>query len=266
MNYQHFMERLTNLYEGWGTPEVRPKSDRFQAVLARVRGMTSPNVLQLLNLAVEAMEPDEVYAEVGCLQGATLIGALLGTASGRIAYAADNFTEYDRDGSNQAMLLNNLAAFGLQDRVRLRRQDFAEFFLKLRLSPVKIGVYFYDGAHDYRSHLLGLLLAVPFLAAQALVVVDDSNYPAVKQATWDFLTLRPESRLLLDLPTPGNEHPSFWNGVQVLSWDVCVRNEYDWPTLERMRQPGLLESLRALQFVHLKTEKGQIVAFPTPQS
>jgi protein O-GlcNAc transferase len=265
MNYHHLVEHLPNLYERWGTPEVRAKSDRFQAVLARVRGMTSANVLQLLNLAVELMEQDEVYAEVGCFQGATLIGALLGN-SARIAYAADNFTEYDRDGSNQAMLLSNLAAFGLQDRVRLRRQDFAEFFLKLRLAPIKIGVYFYDGAHDYRSHLLGLLMAVPFLAERALLVVDDSNYPAVKQAVWDFLAIRPEGRVLLDLPTPANEHPSFWNGVQVLSWDVRVRNEYDWPTFERLRQAGLLESLRALQFVHLKAEKGQIVAYPAPQS
>ena len=133
MNYHHFLERLPNLYEHWGTPEVRPKSDRFQAVLARVRGMTSANVLQLLNLAVELMEQDEVYVEVGCLQGATLIGALLGN-SARIAYATDNFTEYDRDGSNQAMLLKNLESFGLQDRVRLRRHDFGEFFLKLRLA------------------------------------------------------------------------------------------------------------------------------------
>jgi hypothetical protein len=220
-------------------------------VLGRVRGMTSPNVLQLLNAAVGLLEEGEVYLEVGCFQGATLIGALLEHPSRR-AYAVDNFSEFDRDGQNHRRLLDNLTAFRLDRQVGFHNQPFEEFFLDRRTDGTRVGVYFYDGAHDYRSQLLGLLLAVPLLAGRALVVVDDSNCAAVKQATWDFLAAFPPCRLLLDLPTPGNGHPSFWNGLFVLGWDRGRPAACDKAALRRARQPALLESLYALQLVNLR--------------
>jgi protein O-GlcNAc transferase len=75
--------------------------------------------------------------------------------------------------------------------------------------PPRIGLYFCDGPQDYRSQLVGLLLAEPFLADRAIIVVDDQNFVAVKQATWDFLVVRTQASVLFELPTPGNCHPSF---------------------------------------------------------
>jgi hypothetical protein len=217
MDYARFAKELPGLYSGWGTQGVVPRLPRFHKLLGSVRGMTTANVLQLLNFALACLEQGEAYVEVGCFQGATLIGALLGRPPCP-AYAVDNFSEFDRQGTNQAWLRRNLAAFGLLERVRFHNMDFEEFFLSDQLNA-RIGVYVYDGAHDYRSQLLGLLLAVPFLAKRALLIVDDANEPSVKQATWDFLSIRPESRLLLDLPTRGNGDVTFWNGLYVLAWD-----------------------------------------------
>src|SRR5262249_42638689 len=149
------------------------------------------------------LDGDEFYAEVGCFRGASLVGALSGHP-GRRALAVDNFSLFDPEGHNRRILAANLAAFGLRQQVQFHNQDFMECLLVLRRTPLKVGMYFYDGAHDYRSQLLGLLLAVPLLAPRALLVVDDSNCAGVKQATWDFLALQPEGRLLLDLPTPRN--------------------------------------------------------------
>jgi hypothetical protein len=207
------------MYEDWGKSSVRPRSGRFGEVLARVRGLTTASVLQLLNFAVGLLEAGEAHCEVGCYQGATLIGALLDHAD-CLAYAADNFSEFNTEGQNYSALLRNLAAFGLEGKVRFHNQDFEEFLVGLRHSGPKIGVYFYDGAHDYRSQLMALLLVVPLLAERALLVVDDSNCLGVKQAARDFIAARPECRLLLDLPTPGNGDPSFWNGLYVLGWEA----------------------------------------------
>jgi hypothetical protein len=102
-------------------------------------------------------------------------------------------------------------------------ESFAEFFERSRLPC--IGVYFYDAAHDYRAQLLGLLFARPFLADRAVLIVGDSNESAVQQANRDFLATHAEGRLLLNLPTPGNGHPSFWNGLQVLAWDRARQRE-----------------------------------------
>src|SRR5262249_17803011 len=126
MHVQRFVEELPVLYEGWGTLSARPRSPRFAQVLSRVRGMTSPGVLQLLNHAVGRLEQGEFYAEVGSFQGATLVGALLGHAD-RVAYAADNFSQFDPAGFNRQALRQNLEAYGLLDQVRFSERDFEDF-------------------------------------------------------------------------------------------------------------------------------------------
>jgi hypothetical protein len=154
--------------------------------------------------------------------------------------------------------------YRLQDSVRFYNQAFEECLMVLRTSGTSLGVYFYDGPHDYRSQLMGLLLAAPLLAERALVVVDDSNWPAVKQATRDFLTVYPECRVLFDLPTPGNCNPTFWNGLLVLAWDRSSGRQHPgpmWPA----RQPALLASLHALQMVNLDVADGKIRLIPTGQ-
>jgi hypothetical protein len=55
-----------------------PTGRELAGVLDNVPGMATENKLKLLNLAVAALEPDEVYVEVGCYKGATLVGAALG--------------------------------------------------------------------------------------------------------------------------------------------------------------------------------------------
>ncbi len=250
MDYQTFIQQLPSLYSSWGQPSVRPQSPQFQTVLQHIQGMTTANVLQLLNFAVGCMEPGEVYCEVGCFQGSTLTGALLNHPD-RMAYAVDNFSEFDVTGENQARLMQNLSHFGLHDQVFFCNQDFEAFFADLRSIETsdRIGVYFYDGAHDYRSQLMGLLLAKPFLADRALIVVDDSNWAPVQQANWDFIAAHPQCRMLLDLPTPINGDPTFWNGLQVLSWDVRATEPYNWSTLQQVRQSNFIRSIYDLAAV-----------------
>jgi predicted O-linked N-acetylglucosamine transferase (SPINDLY family) len=249
MDYQDFIEHLPGLYENWGQDSVQPKSNQFHRVLEQVQGMTTANVMQLLNFAVERMEPGEVYCEVGCFQGATLIGALLNHPE-QMAYAVDNFYEFDLSGDNLEKLKYNLAKFALEEKIFFCNQDFEDFFFTLRDLSIKdkIGVYFYDGAHDYRSQMLGLLLVIPFLAEQALIIVDDSNLSAVQQANWDFIATHPQCKLLLDLPTARNGDCTFWNGIQVLSWDIRQDYNYDGSTFKRVRQQSVIQSMYNLQF------------------
>ncbi|WP_421659442.1 tetratricopeptide repeat protein [Leptothermofonsia sp. ETS-13] len=244
MDYKRFITELPSLYHNWGSELVSPKSEQFQAALSQVEGMTTPNVTQLLNFAVACLEPGEVYCEVGCFRGATLIGALLNHPD-CMAYAVDNFSEFDPLGENQEKLMQNLANFNLEEQVFFCNQDFEAFFADLRelQSCDRIGVYLYDGAHDYRSQLMGLLLVRPFLADRALIIVDDSNWDGVQQANWDFIATHPQCDLLLDLPTPGNGHPSFWNGLQVLSWDTQITHHYDWSTLVQKRKIRLMQAI-----------------------
>lgn len=249
MDYPRFLAELPARYNNWGSDAVCPTSDRFQQVLNQVQGMTTPSVMQLLNAAVACLEPDEIYCEVGCFRGTTLIGALLDQGD-RMAYAVDNFSEFDPSGEGESKLLHNLETFGLADRVCFCNQDFEEFFSDLAQLPLedKIGVYLYDGAHDYRSQLMGLLQVRPFLADRALIIVDDSNWSAVQQANWDFIATHPQCRLELSLFTPANGHPSFWNGLDVLSWDATRTSVCQWDTIQSHRDKALINAIYDLHF------------------
>lgn len=250
MDYQRFIQQLPELYENWGQESVHPKSEQFQTVLEQVQGMTTANVMQLLNFAVECMEPDEVYCEVGCFQGATLIGALLNHPE-QMAYAVDNYLKSDTPEQIIEQLLQNLSLFNLDEKVIFCHQDFEEFLFDLReIQPkTKIGVYLYDGAHDYRSQLLGLLLVRPFLADKALIIAKDSNWSSVQQANWDFMAAHPQCQLLLDLPTPKDGDCTFGNGIQVFTWDGNQETGYSWSSfVDDFRNKPLIKAIYDLHF------------------
>ena len=246
MDHERFFRELQSLYENWAVPGWRPRSRRFDPVLASLLAMTTTGVVQLLNHAVSCLEANEIYCEVGCFQGATLIGALLDHPAAQ-AEAVDNFSEFDPRGQNHQTLLANLERFGLRSQVRFHNEDFERFFLeRRRQGHPPIGAYLYDGAHDYRSQMMGLLLAVPHLSERALIVVDDANYPPVRQATWDFVAAFPQARLGLEILTPGNGHPDFWNGLHVLTWDRHADNGYAHAVLRARREESLVHAMAML--------------------
>jgi len=261
MDCNCFRENLPALYADWGRPTVRPQCSQFSSVLQSVRGMTTPCVLQLLSFAVGCLENEEVYAEVGCYHGATLIGALLNHPAAK-ALAADNFSEFDPSGQNRQTLFTNLEAFGLSKQVQFHDQDAEDFLADLRSSSHRLGVYFYDGAHDYRSQLMGLLLAVPVLAPHAMIIVDDANFAGARQSVLDFMAVYPQARLLFDIPTPANCHPTFWNGLLVLDWDAQRQEATLRDTLRQGRQAALLESINVLQRIQLTVQGNQILVKP----
>ncbi|MEG4007150.1 tetratricopeptide repeat protein [Microcoleus sp. Pol11C1] len=220
MDVQKFLNHLPNYYNNWNLPSVQPKSLRFRELLEQVEGMTTPNIMQFLNWAVDCMEPGEVYCEIGCLRGASLIGALLDHPD-CMAYAIDNFSEFDESGQNLEKLTNNLSEFNLEDQVFFCNQDFEEFFGELQQVGLdeKIGVYFYDASYNYRSQILALLLVKPFLADTALIVLSNANFDQAQQAILDFTVTNPQAQLVLNLPTLKFCDETFWNGISILSWN-----------------------------------------------
>lgn len=260
MDFQRFIEQLPNLYNNWSLPSVQPKSQRFGQVLEQVEGMTTANIMQLLNFAVDCMEPGEVYCEIGCLQGASLIGALLDRPD-CMAYAIDNFSEFDESGENLEKLTNNLSKFNLEEQIFFCNQDFEEFFGELQQLELdeKIGVYFYDASYNYRSQLLALLLVKPFLANQALIVLSNANSEYVQQAILDFTATNERCQIVLNLPTIKFCDDNFWNGIFILSWGSDGINNENCLT-DKCNSHFVREALRETQ---LKQQKESVNALFT---
>ena len=83
----------------------------------------------------------------------------------------------------------------------------------------RVGVYYYDAAHDYESQVRGLELVEPHLVPGALVIVDDSDWERVDRALTDYLAKQPRARRLLAIDGKDRGQPWWWEGMQVLVWD-----------------------------------------------
>ena len=174
---------------------------------------------------------EAVYLEIGVFQGLTLLATA--HANPRLTcLGIDDFSLFNESGENKKIVENRMSSLGLEN-VHILDMDFEDGLTRLQQELPgndRVGVYFVDGAHDYRSQLISLLLIKPYLRDDAVILVDDANYPHIRQAIHDFLKSEPDFRLLCEAYTPA--HPAnlsaqadqqaregWWNGVNILIRD-----------------------------------------------
>lgn len=135
-----------------------------------VKGMASLKKLKLLNIGFNLLPEGEAYFELGTFHGKSLISAMLGNAK-RQVFACDNFSEFSNENSLE-ILKRNLTNYKLIDDVTIFDEDFRDVASRKALSS-PIGLYFNDGPHDEASQYDAIRHIEPFLADEALVVIDD---------------------------------------------------------------------------------------------
>ncbi len=216
MNFDAFLERSRAQWPEFADPRrlarsTHPADRSLSRVLDEIPGMATENKLRLLNCAVASLDPGEVYVEVGCYKGASLVGAATSNPDARI-FACDNFSQFD--GAADA-LRRTLDAHTSPGQVTFLDLDFREFLAAAPWSPARIGAYFYDGGHSFADQYDGVALAVPHLADDAVVIIDDTNKRAARSANNLVSRALAHFDLILDLRTPRNHSPTWWNGIQV---------------------------------------------------
>jgi hypothetical protein len=194
------------------TPHPRDRS--LRPLLDAVEGMATENKLVLLNRAVARLGPGEVYVEIGCWQGLSLAGALRGHPHAA-AYACDDFSEF---GGPRAALAATLAKWTEPEQVRFHDGDFRRFLAAAPWAPARVGAYFYDGGHDFDDQFVALRAMLPHLAADAAVIVDDTNWRHVRAANALFAEHASGFELVCDVRTESPFSPAWWNGVQLYRW------------------------------------------------
>jgi len=186
-----------------------------------VEGKLSIKKQQLLNLAFRFLAKGESYLEVGTYQGKSLLSALIDNPI-RPVYACDNFSEFDVNCLE--LTQTNLKRYGMLERVTFYNCDFVALFKREKL-PEPVGLYFYDGAHDFQSQYQAIKLVEPFLADEALVLIDDWRFAAdsgsyARAATQQAIQESAEAwRVMYELPARFNgDQAMWWNGVGVLAF------------------------------------------------
>jgi protein O-GlcNAc transferase len=214
MDADRFLRDLPGLFDEFPHSE-HPRDRRFRQIVDEVENLTSENVLALLNLAASCLGPDEAYVEVGVFHGASLIAAMLGTDDRR-------FVGIDSFGFRDASLEKvekNFVRFGLPQPEFLVGDAF-ELVPNGALGDARVGLWYYDAAHDYESQLQGMRIAEPRLVQGALVIVDDTDWKDVDRAMDDYLAEQPRARRLLTIDGKDRGSPQWWEGMQVLVWDA----------------------------------------------
>lgn len=186
-----------------------------------VEGFSSLKKQMLLKLAFSCLDAEECYLEVGTYTGKSLISALMGNEK-RKCYACDNFTEFT-DSNSFDILMANLERYELKEEVTFFNTDFRHILSQEHIQR-PVGLYFYDGAHDFASQYDAIKKAEHLLAPDALVIVDDWRFAKdsrsyAKEATEK--AIRESSRkfeMLYELPARFNgDHAMWWNGIAVYS-------------------------------------------------
>jgi hypothetical protein len=184
----------------------------------------------LQRLSEVAISEDSCYVEVGVFQGLTLLSVAKAIPNQSV-FGIDNFAFFDREGKNYNIVKDRQKQLNLNN-VNLINEDYEDALENLgkHIGNKKVAVYFIDGPHDYRSQLMCLELIKPFLAENAIILVDDCNYLHVRQANRDFLITNPSFKLLFESYT--NVHPlnltekerenhskGWWDGVNIIVHD-----------------------------------------------
>ena len=199
-----------------------PRGTRFDDVLERIPNLAEENILALLNHAASRLAPGESYVEVGSYYGASLIGAMRGNDGDFVAIDRFEFGPFavkgvQRPAASRAGLEENLRRFGA-DGATILEGDAFEVLEGGRLGDRRVGVYYFDGPHDYDSQVRGLRAVAPWLAYEALLVVADHDWDDVARATRYYLAAEQRAELLFDIPGGDQGEPQWWDGVAVLGW------------------------------------------------
>src|SRR5579863_8327108 len=216
MHFDAFVERCRSQWPEFGDPRrlarsTHPADRSLSHILGEIEGMATENKLRLLNCAVASLDADEVYVEVGCYKGASIVGAAASNPQARI-FACDNFSQFDGAAAALRLTLDARTAPG---QVSFHDLDFRDFFAAAPWRPSRVGAYFYDGGHSFRDQYDGLALAFPNLADDSVVIIDDTNKRAARSANRLVARSVPGLELVLDLRTAGNHSPTWWNGIQL---------------------------------------------------
>jgi predicted O-methyltransferase YrrM len=223
MNPDRFAAELPGLFDDFPRSE-HPRGRRFDDLVSGLPNLATENTLAVVNLAASLLGPGESYVEAGTYMGASLIAAARGN-DGADLVAIDRFsfgpTEVDGrklPAASRAALEANLDRFGVS--ATIFEGDSLDVLRGGALDGRTVGVFYYDAAHDYESQIGALRLVEPYLAEQALLIVDDSDWDDVRRAIDDYLAGQPAARELVQVGGEDAGRPWWWAGMSVLAWNA----------------------------------------------
>lgn len=178
--------------------------------LCKIPKMSTLAIGAAINYGVSLMAPGHDYVNIGVWHGFSFLAGMNANED-RVCIGVDNFSRFGGPEEQFRMRFEKLRS----PKHEFFNMDYVEFLLNHYQGSM--GLYAYDGPHSYEHQLKALQIAEPFFSESCIVIVDDTNWPAPRQATEDFIhQSQYEYELLLDVKTRDRYHPTFWNGIMIL--------------------------------------------------
>lgn len=232
MKIEQFFPAVLRDYLYTGTFHMRPKLEfetRYMDVIMTLGNeavMTCPCNMHLLNAACRNLEDGEIYLEIGCYRGSTLIGALLDNEARAVA-VDDRSEPVHPDGrDDQQEFERHLRIFGMEERVSFYQMKYQEYYERVVKSSGSVGAFFLDGFASSSDEVYQMITgALPLLASRAVIILDDANMEKTQAGAERFLREHGDKvRLLMAQYTPEMQmHPKFptwWNGAICMAWEA----------------------------------------------
>ncbi|BBD54342.1 class I SAM-dependent methyltransferase [Planktothrix agardhii 1029] len=177
--------------------------------LLNVQGMSTIAIAYIIYELTKFLDPEEVYLNIGVWKGYSFLAGVLNKDA--MSIGVDNFSKF---GGPRDEFMQNY------EPLRHEKSSFFDMSYETYLETIhqsKIGLYFYDGAHDYNSQLEALTRAEPFFSNNTVIIVDDSNFQPARNATLEFIRGKDKQyEILMDQFTSVNGHPTYHNGLMIL--------------------------------------------------
>jgi len=201
VSFEHLNTRL---------PQTERNIAKALYPLCKIPRMSTLAIGAAINYAVSLMAPGLDYVNIGVWHGFSFLVGNVSNEDKRCV-GVDNFSRFG--GPEQQFRERFEAMKGPNSQ--FFAMDYVDFLQNHYQGAM--GVYAYDGPHSYEHQLKALELAEPFFAEDCIVIVDDTNWDAPRQATEDFMHWSRNSyEILLDIKTSNRYHPTFWNGIMIL--------------------------------------------------
>ena len=184
-------------------------------IVSDIGALSSPKIRTILHRVAARVPTDESYVEIGTHIGGTLISALVDHKDVS-AYCCDNWSfQTCNEGPVRDVFKRNL------DRYKHRLPDVQvldmDAFKMLQNPPFKkpVGAYFYDADHSEESQYKAITMIYPYLASDAVVIIDDWGMPEVQSGTWRGIKeVRPKELFFWGYhPKKPHDASDFWNGI-----------------------------------------------------
>ena len=222
MDVERFVAELPGLSTtSRGSPH--PRGPRFDDVLARSRTSPRRTCSRCSTSPASCSAPGESYVEVGVYYGASLIAR----DAREHAATSSRSTASVRPGRGRGAAASRpraargsrrTCAASAPSGATILEGDAFELLEGGALGDRRVGVYYYDGPHDYDSQCAGCSCVEPWLADEALLVVDDYDWEQVARATATTSPRQPRAERCSTIAGSERGAPQWWDGVAVLGW------------------------------------------------